>query len=238
MRKVIAGTLSRLDRTVSALDSSHQKPNIVSQPPPARPESTSRLPGDSGSLRPPINYSNSSTTPVETTNMIPNGYAPVAGSAHHYQMSYPQASQYEPYTDADVTAAQTAYSHQNNFVSGIKVEEASDLVRFARQATQADAQTSLGGHNIYRQEGFGHYAGPQAWNTYAADAVDNFGMSDPFPINALMQLGAGDMNGNGMGNMPQDVQISSGHMGHNQFVGDMSSIPSWPQTVFNMPNPN
>lgn len=241
VRNVVVGTLTRLDRSLADREKSRPKPLVDSMSPSARLESSSRMAINDGSLTgKPADYNNSSRTKFVAGGTISGGYSPVAGSIQHHQTPYPQSTQYQAFTESSTNVHQSSYAPPNNHSYNSKVEEASDLVRFARQANQAAVQPPLVGHqNLRGRQNPAHYSGPQAWNIYTAEAVDNFGLSDSFPVNALMQLGVGDLNNNGIGVMQQDIRPpSTTTIDHGQFLGDVSSISSWPQAVFDMPNQN
>jgi hypothetical protein len=185
----------------------------------------------------PANYNNPITSPYESSSAIPTTYASMAGSSQHQHTPYPQSTQYHPYPNIPASAPQSSYNphHDQRFISNIKAEEASDLVRFARQANQAVQSPHYGQNNFPPREIPTPYAGPEAWNIYTAEAVENLGMGEPFAVNALIQLGASGLGSNGMGVMHQDMRApSSAALDHGHFGGDISSISSWPQALFDM----
>jgi hypothetical protein len=238
VRAVICGTVSLLSQSIEERELALQKQLSDSISPPVRPDSIPRNSINTGSSHPqPTNYNDSITSPYESSSAIPARYAPIAGSLQNQHTAYPQSTQYHTYPNIPATAPQPSYSphHDQTFISNIKAEEASDLVRFARQANQA-AQGPPYGHNDFPQRDVPTpYAGPEAWNDYTAEAVENFGMGEPFAVNALIQLGASDLGSNGIGVMHQDMRAPpSATLDHEHFGGDISSISSWPQAVFDM----
>jgi hypothetical protein len=247
VREVIMGPLTKLDLSLAGREASRNRPLTEFNSLPARSESTSRVSLANRSAN-SINtktsdYIHQSTPQFDTTSAASTGYAPLTVSLQQHQNLYPQSTQYQPYTEASGALPQSPYPPQNNhnFISNTKVEDASDLVRFARQANQAAAQTPLMDPGAFqRRQNIVHYTGPQAWNVYTTETVDTFGMSEPFSVNSIAPLGPNDMNTSGMGIIHQNMHTpASAPMDQGQFTGDMPSISSWPQAAFNMlPNQN
>jgi hypothetical protein len=238
VKAVIVGTLNQLSQSIAAREMLRQNHLNNSSSPPVRLDSAPDNTTNNVSSNPqPTAYSNSITSPYESSSAIPTRYAPIAGSVQHQHTPYPQSTQYHSYSTLSEKGTHPSYGshHDHTLISNIKAEEASDLVRFARQANQ-EVQDPHYGHNAFHQRDIPvDYSGPEAWNFYTAEAVEHFGMGEPFAVNTLIRLGASDVENNGIEVLHQDMRAhSSARMDLGHFGGDISSISSWPQAIFDM----
>ncbi|KAF4637472.1 hypothetical protein G7Y89_g617 [Cudoniella acicularis] len=220
---VTEGTLGLLKRSLPVKNiQKHEKIIKLSESPPEP--------------SPPIfstnsSYGYSNSGPANGNDPTGRAYAPVDGQLHHQPTPYPQATQYQSYSDTVPNSSSIAYTPQqtpfSNYPTSTGTADAPLLAALAAQGSQMSPDT-------WRRDSHNPTSGSQAWQQWTAMA-GNLEPQDCYSANALMDLqqARGVAHGNGVP-IPQGITANSGDAMDHLAGEQVNGIGVWPQNIFGM----
>jgi hypothetical protein len=224
VRNVTEPTLDLLNRSLPTKNTFAQN-NVLEQ---SKSPSQQSVPPSTSPYSKPSTYSfNNSVTPNVNGASVP-AYNAADGHLPHQQTPYPQATQYQNYAEPAASSNLT-YTPQGNHsytpFSASETHEAPLLAAFAAQASQITPDT------WQRRESQIPSSSSQAWHQWANTMTHVLDPQENYSANALMQLGAGDMN-TANGNVAQTSSALSHEMATSSAgvmdQGQLAGHVQWP----------